>query len=110
MISMIGNDDLAAQFAREAAKRKAQPQPDNEPPPSENGPPSEFSGIREIVLDESGNAKSIPRRPPPPPGMTQQDSVNDLLQSPSFLFGVLISVASAGIFIAIAGADAAASA
>lgn len=106
---MIGNDDLAAQFAAEAAKRKSQPPSESEPP-SENGQPSTFSGIREIVLDENGDAQSIPRRPPPPPGMTQQDSVNDLLQSPSFLFGVLISVASLFVLLAIAGADAAASA
>jgi hypothetical protein len=103
-------DPLASAFAKEAAKRAqqqaAQPSGSDKPATAADQP---FTGIKEIVLDRDGKAMAIPRRPAPPPSTTQADEVKGLLQSPSFLFGSLVSVASLVLLLAIAQADANAS-
>ena len=102
-------DPLAAAFAKEAAKRASS----SSQPASSSGTPSAadepFTGIKEIILDKNGSPTAIPRRPAPPPASTQADEVKDLLQSPSFLFGSLVSIASLVLLLAIAQADANAS-
>ena len=105
-------DPLASAFAKEAAKRAQQQavQPASSDTPT-NGDAADqpFTGIKEVVLDQDGKAMAIPRRPAPPPSSTQADEVKDLLQSPSFLFGSLVSIASLVLLLAIAQADANAS-
>ena len=92
--------DLAAEFVAEQRKRMQDEASKQEP----------FNGIREIVLDENGAPKAIPRRPAPPPGTSQSEEVRDLFGRPEFLAGVLVSFASLVLFLAIAAADSAANA
>ena len=92
-------DDLAAEFAAERLRREMQTTGQVE---STSAP---FDGIKEIVLDDSGRPTSIPRRPPPSPGITAQGEIQELLYSPSFLFGSIAAVASALILLAIFQAD-----
>ena len=102
-------DPLASAFAKEAAKRAQQSSSAAQPSGGMPSPNEPFSGIKEIVLDQNGSPMAIPRRPAPPPASTQADEVKDLLQSPSFLFGSLVSIASLVLLLAIAQADANAS-
>lgn len=97
-------DDLAAEFAAEARARQAKAAP--EAAAGQEGP---FSGIREIVLDEAGKPKAVPRRAPPPPGTTMREEVGGLAATPGFVFGSLLTIGAAGLLLAIAGADSAAS-
>ena len=107
------NDELAKQFAEELANRRRQDDDqgsssdDAAPPPPTEEP---FTGIREVILNSEGQPVSIPRRPAPPPARTQRDETMDLVRSPGFIFGTLISLASFGLFLVIAAADSAASA
>ena len=94
-VKMTSEDDdaLASEFTREWQSRQQQ---------------DSFRGIREVVLDAEGNAKAIPRRPPPQTS-TQRDEISALFQSPQFLLGVAFSLGSLLLLLAIAQADAAAS-
>ena len=94
-------DDLAAAFAKEARQR----QQAGTSSPAGDEP---FNGIKEIVLDSEGNPRAIPRRPAPPPA-SSDETIRDLLRSPFFLFGSLVSAASLVLLLAIAQADANAS-
>ena len=101
-------DDLAKEFAREASRRRDAASKGAAKPES-SASEAPYTGIREIVLDDAGKPKAIPRRPPPPPASTMGDEVRDLTTNPQFLFGVLISAGSLVLLLAIAGADQAAS-
>lgn len=105
-ISMLDDgSDLASQFAKEAARRQQEQK--TSPPPQDGAEP--FSGIKEVILDSDGTPRAIPRRPAPPPASTQADEVKGLVQSPFFIFGSLLSVASLALLLLIAQADANAS-
>ena len=103
-ILLVADDDdrdgMVRDFAAEARRRQAEAR---EQGASDEEP---FRGIREIVLDESGRPIAIERRPAPAPSFDMRSQLADLISSPSFLFGVLISVASVVLLLAIAGADA----
>ena len=92
------SSSLERKFAEEQQRRQQPPSQSDEP----------FTGVREVILDGDGNARSIPKRPPPP-APTQSGQVVDLVQNPLFYFGVLISLGSLGLLLAIAAADSAAS-
>ena len=105
-IMQAGNDDLAKEFAAELANRRQSGFAEEAAP--KEGERS-FSGVREIILNEEGQPVSIPKRPPPAAD-TQSNAVGQLLSSPQFLFGALISIGSLVLLLMIAAADSAASA
>ena len=114
-ILLVADDDdrdgMVRDFAAEARRRQAEAREQgasDEAEAREQGASDEepFRGIREIVLDESGRPIAIERRPAPAPSFDMRSQLADLISSPSFLFGVLISVASVVLLLAIAGADA----
>ena len=97
-------DSLAAKFMAEQRRRQEEggnAQDEEEENPSE----APFTGIREIILDESGRPRAIPKRPPPPPATTQRGEIEDLLQNPLFALGVAASVGVGVLLLAIAAAD-----
>ena len=104
--------ELASQFAAEIARRQHKVGDGaSEEGSSNRGRADEnTSGIREIVLDDNGEPTSIPRRPAPPPSSSNANELSELIRSPSFFFGFLLSVGSLILLLAIAGADSAASA
>ena len=106
-LAMSEQDDgesLAEAFASERARRAAN---GGEGDKGEGSTPSErpFTGVQEVILDESGQPVAIPRRPPPPAQDSPRDSIMDLVQNPLFAFGVLVSIGSVALLLAIAAAD-----
>ena len=75
------------------------------PTPSAEDATEPFSGIKEIVLDASGNPKAIPRRPPPVAAATPRDEIAALVENPLFAFGVVATLGSFLLLFAIAAAD-----
>ena len=106
ILVMEDSSSLSAQFAAERARRE---QAGNIGVPSEEVldlPEAEpFSGIKEIVLDDAGNPIAIPKRPPPKSFATPQQELKMLITNPLFAFGVLATVGSIVLILAIAGAD-----
>ena len=114
----LAADDLAAQFAAESTRRavaaaNAEMASDvlrreaQRVGPEPNAP---FSGIKEIVLDDAGRPKAIPRRAPPPPGNSMGDEASELVKTPGFVFGSLAILGAGGLLLAIAASDSATSA
>ena len=96
-----GDEDgraLAASFAAETARRA-----------TTEGGSGGGTGIREIVLNERGEPIAIPRRPAPPPSFSVKEEAADLVRTPGFLFGGLLTAGAALLLVAIASADSAAS-
>ena len=102
---MADEDSLEAGFAAELRRRQAAAGTGAAAAGGGSEGEETFSGIREIVLDKEGNPMSIPKRDAPPPATTMSDEVTDLLTSPLFAFGVLISLGSLVLILAIAAAD-----
>mmetsp|Transcript_125662 Transcript_125662/g.222659 ORF Transcript_125662/g.222659 Transcript_125662/m.222659 type:complete len:228 (-) Transcript_125662:34-717(-) len=92
------DDDIMGAFAAQVEKLRG---------PEEEPQRGAFQGRQEIVLDENGNPKVIPARPPPPPDESNRpdNALKSLLTRPDFAFGVIVTIASFVLFLLIAKAD-----
>ena len=98
-------DDLEKSFAAELARRQQSEGAGSAAPDGAKPAPEPFTGIREIVIDEQGNAKAVEKRPPPPPGGGIAVDIGMLIRSPAFLFGTVLSVGSLVLLLLISAAD-----
>ena len=98
-------DDLEKSFAAELARRQQSEGAGSAAPDGAKPAPEPFTGIREIVIDEQGNAKAVEKRPPPPPGGGIAVDIGMLIRSPAFLFGTVLSVGSLLLLLLISAAD-----
>ncbi|KAL3916792.1 MAG: hypothetical protein SGPRY_006668 [Prymnesium sp.] len=96
-------DSLSSRFAAEVARRQREQKLNTQRVDSSLAAEQSFSGVREIVVRE-GMPQAISKRPPPT-ASTMEDITWDMLISPNFLMGCVLSLGSVILLVAIASAD-----